>query len=396
MANQLNIRGVIVGSEFDSAFFADYIGKGIITPESKFRAALAGVDAKQPLDLYINSPGGSVFAGNEMANALLDWKKATGQKVHVTLGAMAASMGAVLPVQVADSVSAHQNSKIMFHGASSIAIGGAGAMKDSAELLGKVNADIQTALVSRYGVNPDEAASWFAEGREKWLTAEDAKKIGLVQNIIGSNAAPTKATAAQVRELSAKGIGISAVADAVEIEIETEDDGEACAKCSGSGQIDGADCPDCKGTGTMPTESTEPEAEPNKEEINPAASAAGGILAKPSDFEAQLEARENLILQLRGSCDALTAEVGTIKAQLATVQASLAAEQSAHKGTQTLADTYKGRLNKLLAGGLKYQPEGSIESWDQLVAKLGYVEARKQHPTIFASWMKAKGVNLKN
>jgi len=64
---------------FDIDIYQDYIEKGVITPESKFRADIAAASTDQSLELYINSPGGSVFAGNEMINTLRDWVTETGQ-----------------------------------------------------------------------------------------------------------------------------------------------------------------------------------------------------------------------------------------------------------------------------------------------------------------------------
>lgn len=367
MANKLQIRGVIVGSEFDSAWAQTYIDKGIITPESRFRSALNACDPMQPLDVYVNSPGGSVFAGNEMANALIDWKRTTGQKVNVTIGAMAASMGAVLPVQAADTVSAYPNSKIMFHGASSVSVGGEAAMKDTAELLGKINQDIKTALVSRYGANPDEVAQWFAEGREKWLTAAEAKKLGMVTNIIDGKAEPMKATASDVKALGAKGIGISAIVDLVEIEVEP---------------------------------STAPEAQNNEhtpapagELTTPEASAAGGTSvehapAAPDGYEQQLQNRENIIAELRGQLASITAENTGLKSQVEALRLDLVGEQNKFKASEATVANLKQRLEKMF-GGIKYEAENAgSEDWPTLVNRLGYAEARKQHPAVYATYMR--------
>ena len=87
--SRIEVRGVIVPSEFDLDWLAQYIERGLFTPESYFRRALASVPAGEALDIYINSPGGSVFAANEIINAVREWKAATGQAVTVTLGAMA-------------------------------------------------------------------------------------------------------------------------------------------------------------------------------------------------------------------------------------------------------------------------------------------------------------------
>ena len=375
MANKLQIRGVIVGSEYDSAWAQSYIDKGIITPESRFRSALNAADPKQPVDVFINSPGGSVFAGNQMANDLLEWKRTTGQKVNVTIGAMAASMGAVLPVQAADTVAAYPNSKIMFHGASSGTYGGEGAMKDSAELLGKINTDIKTALVSRYKADPDEVAQWFEEGREKWLTADEAKKLGMVNTILDGSAEPLKASATDVKALGAKGIGISAIVGLVEIEAEQ------------------STAPEAQNNENTPAPAGEP--------ATPEASAAGGTSvehapAAPNGFEQQLQNRENIIAELRGQLSSITAENTGLKSQVEALRLDLVGEQNKFKASESTVSNLKQRLEKMF-GGIAYEPENvGNEDWPTLVNKLGYAAARKAHPAVYAAWMKRTAPNTKN
>ena len=67
--SRLNLRGVIVPSEYDATWAAAYIDKGIIMPESRFRALLGEAAKSEPLTVYVNSPGGSVFSAGEMVNA---------------------------------------------------------------------------------------------------------------------------------------------------------------------------------------------------------------------------------------------------------------------------------------------------------------------------------------
>ncbi len=74
--NRIEIRGVIVGSEWDSPRTERYIKNGVITPESVFRRALDA--ATEDVELYVNSPGGSVFSGYEMADAVKAWRDRTG------------------------------------------------------------------------------------------------------------------------------------------------------------------------------------------------------------------------------------------------------------------------------------------------------------------------------
>jgi len=69
--SRINLRGVIVPSEYDASWADGYIEKGIILPESRFRSMLAEASKAEPLTVYVNSPGGSVFSAGEMVNAVV-------------------------------------------------------------------------------------------------------------------------------------------------------------------------------------------------------------------------------------------------------------------------------------------------------------------------------------
>jgi len=188
--NNIAIRGIIVSALYHS--FSDYITRGVICPESIIREKIEQADKNHDLTLYVNSPGGSVFAGNEMINNLISWRAATGKHINIEVGAMAASMAANLIAQVGETgrVKVHSNTKIMFHGAFGYAEAGEQGFRDYADLLAKINADVKTTLVARFGLDPDLVDIWFSEGREGWLDARQAVKVGLASEVIRTYALP--------------------------------------------------------------------------------------------------------------------------------------------------------------------------------------------------------------
>jgi ATP-dependent protease ClpP protease subunit len=188
--NNIAIRGIIVSALYHS--FSDYITRGVICPESIIREKIEAADKNHDLNIYINSPGGSVFAGNEMINNLNSWRAATGKHINIEVGAMAASMAANLIAQVGETgrVKVHSNTKIMFHGAFGYAEAGEQGFRDYADLLAKINADVKTTLVARFGLDPDLVDIWFSEGREGWLDARQAVKLGLASEVIRTYALP--------------------------------------------------------------------------------------------------------------------------------------------------------------------------------------------------------------
>ena len=188
---KVKIQGTIVSPDYDDGFFESWIDKGIITPSSRVVGSIE--NATEPIDLYINSYGGDVFAGGEMLIALLK-ASASGKLASVEVGSIAASMAANIVAALRANgvpVTANANSELMFHGCYTETIGGAQHHEDVAESLRNVNESVITNL-NRIGIT--ECRAWFSEGREKWIGAEDGLAMGLFSEINGTKAeAPTDA-----------------------------------------------------------------------------------------------------------------------------------------------------------------------------------------------------------
>lgn len=188
---KVKIQGTIVSPDYDDGFFESWINKGIITPSSRVVGSIE--NATEPINLYINSYGGDVFAGGEMLIALLK-ASASGKLASVEVGSIAASMAANIVAALRANgvpVTANANSELMFHGCYTETIGGAQHHEDVAESLRNVNESVITNL-NRIGIT--ECRAWFSEGREKWIGAEDGLAMGLFSEIHGTKAeAPTDA-----------------------------------------------------------------------------------------------------------------------------------------------------------------------------------------------------------
>lgn len=188
---KVKIQGTIVSPDYDDGFFESWIDKGVITPSSRVVGSIE--NATEPIDLYINSYGGDVFAGGEMMIALLK-ASAAGKLASVEVGTIAASMAANIVAALRANgvpVTANANSELMFHGCYTETIGGAQHHEDVAESLRNVNESV-IANLNRIGIT--ECRAWFAEGREKWIGAEDGLAMGLFSEINGTKAeAPTDA-----------------------------------------------------------------------------------------------------------------------------------------------------------------------------------------------------------
>jgi len=148
-------------------------------------AQLLFLDADNPgrdINLYINSPGGSVSAGL----AIYDTMQFLKSPVSTICMGMAASMGAFLLAAGAPGKrSALPHSRVMIHQPSQSGGGGSASdieiqAKEILYLREKLNS-----LMAKHTGQPIEQIEKDTD-RDRWMSAEDAKAYGLVDNIVAN------------------------------------------------------------------------------------------------------------------------------------------------------------------------------------------------------------------
>ena len=132
----------------------DEIGAYGVSAKS-FLADLGALPADAPLELRLNSPGGSVFDAVAIYNAL---KRHEGT-VTVTIDGIAASAASYIAM-AGDTVVMPENAFLMIHDPSGMVMGNAGDMRSMAEALDK----IAGSLVRGYAAVAAEYESVLVEG----------------------------------------------------------------------------------------------------------------------------------------------------------------------------------------------------------------------------------------
>ena len=136
---------------------------------------LESEDPNKDIQLYINSPGGSVSAGF----AIYDTMNYIKPDVSTICIGMAASMGAFLLASGAKGKRfALPNSDIMIHQPSGGAQGQASDIQINAEKILKIRHKLNEILSDRTG-QPLEKIERDTD-RDYWLSSEEAKKYGLI------------------------------------------------------------------------------------------------------------------------------------------------------------------------------------------------------------------------
>ena len=140
-----------------------------------FVAELNKLPKGKALTVGINSPGGDVFEGMAVYNAL----KRRGN-VTTRIDGLAASIASVIAM-AGDTVSAPSNSMIMIHDPVGFTAGDAKDHQKTAGTLLKVRDQIANVYVSKTGLDYDDVVAAMAD--EQWYTAPEAEVLGYVDEV---------------------------------------------------------------------------------------------------------------------------------------------------------------------------------------------------------------------
>jgi ATP-dependent Clp protease protease subunit len=156
----------------------------IVTAQLLF---LESTDRTRDIQMYINSPGGSVYAGLGMYDTM---QFITPDIATICTG-MAASMGAVLMCAGAKGKrTALKHSRIMMHQPSAGAGGQATDIEITVNEIRKIKKELYDILSHHTGQHFDKVAADC--DRDYWMTSTEAKEYGLVDEVLIMNPRKTK------------------------------------------------------------------------------------------------------------------------------------------------------------------------------------------------------------
>lgn len=148
----------------------------------EFAASLALVKDFDEINLYINSPGGDVFEGMAIYNALLTVK----DKLTAHIMGLAASMASVI-LMAAPKRIIHKGAMVMVHNPSSSAYGTAEDMRKRATLLDQITDQMVTIYSEGTGLSDVEVRELL--DNETWLDSSEALSKGFVTEVNEEKAA---------------------------------------------------------------------------------------------------------------------------------------------------------------------------------------------------------------
>lgn len=163
----------------------DFIGKDFWTgggiTASSVRSAIQAMDADDSIEhisVRINSPGGDVFEGIAIFNALAQAKK----PVHTYNDGIAFSMAAIIALS-GKKVIAAKNATYLFHNASGMTWGNSRKMLATVELLQKLDNGLAESVAAKTGLTVEEVnAKWF-DFTDHTLSADEALAAKLIDEV---------------------------------------------------------------------------------------------------------------------------------------------------------------------------------------------------------------------
>ena len=140
---------------------------------------LDSVDSAKDISIYINSPGGSVYAGL----GIYDTMQFINSDVQTICTGMAASMAAVLLVAGKEGKrSALPHSRIMIHQPMGGAQGQASDIEITAREIQKLKKELYTIRAEHSHTDFDKV--WADSDRDYWMTAQEAQEYGMVDEVL--------------------------------------------------------------------------------------------------------------------------------------------------------------------------------------------------------------------
>lgn len=154
---------------------------------------LESADSSKDISIYLNSPGGSVYAGL----GIYDTMQYISSDIATICTGMAASMAAVLLVAgTKGKRSALPHSRVMIHQPMGGAQGQASDIEITAREIQKLKTELYTIIANHSG--NDYSKIERDSDRDYWMIAQEAKEYGMIDEVLTRENKPLKPVSDQV------------------------------------------------------------------------------------------------------------------------------------------------------------------------------------------------------
>ena len=188
---RIDIKGTIIPNDY--AWIYEYLEMDGTCP--KYVTDCIEKAEGEPIDVYIDSGGGDIFAGSAIYSALRSYKGTV--NIHVV--GLAASAASVIACAGISDIA--PTAMVMVHNVSTSASGDYHDMDKTSETLQKANKAIAAAYIEKTGMTEAEALAMM--DAESWLPAKEAVEKGLIDKIADNGNLQLAASLSNLLPLSA-------------------------------------------------------------------------------------------------------------------------------------------------------------------------------------------------
>lgn len=143
---------------------------------------LDSTDSKKDIHIYLNTPGGSVYAGL----GIYDTMQYLTPDIATICTGMAASMGAILLCAgTKGKRTALKHSRVLIHQPMGGAQGQASELEITVREIQKLKKELYEIISIHSGQNYKKV--WKDSDRDYWMTAEEAKEYGMIDEVLVKN-----------------------------------------------------------------------------------------------------------------------------------------------------------------------------------------------------------------
>lgn len=142
-------------------------------------------DGEGDITVWINSPGGDVFAAAQIYNMLMDYKG----NVTVKIDGLAASAASVIAM-AGTEVQMSPVAMMMIHNPATIAIGDSSEMQKAIDMLDEVKESIMNAYEIKTGLSRSRISHLM--DAESWFNAKKAVELGFADKLLFSKEEPER------------------------------------------------------------------------------------------------------------------------------------------------------------------------------------------------------------
>lgn len=323
-----------------------------------FMSELKEKAGDKPVNLLINSPGGSVIEGTFIYNELTKLKNT----LNVEISGMAASMASIIAM-AADKVTIHENSYLMIHNPWTLAMGDSDELRKMADLMD----GMKDSAIKAYQRHAKElSAEKISEmmDAETWLDGLEAVAMGFAEEML--EPLEIAAVAKEIPEC----VKALVIADAEpKEELDESDDTTDEPDESEELPVEKIGNEDDAVIDGEATEVVDTEEEPET-------TTDGGDVVN-IEFESKLSKQSETIKSLQSERDKLRSELEKMKTEC---------QETVDLMSKEVAEM-KQRLGKVSAPGFSYTEDSGFKTFRDALNELGYEEARKQCPELYQQFM---------